>query len=45
MGWKPISNCKKVQNAYIEEKDIVFYKDSPDFFVSVAPDFFVIFFP
>ncbi len=45
MGWKPVFHCKKTQNDYDEEKDIIFYKDSPDFFVSVAPGFFVIFFP
>lgn len=45
MGWKPILHCKKVQKEYDDEKDIVFYKDAPDFFISVAPDFFTIFLP
>jgi biofilm protein TabA len=45
MGWKPVLHCKKVQKNYVEEKDIIFYKDAPDFFVSVASDFFVIFLP
>lgn len=45
MGWKPTPHCKKIQCDYSEEKDIIFYKDAPDFFISVAPSFFTIFFP
>ena len=45
MGWKPVLYCNTIQKDYAEEKDIIFYKDAPDFFASVAPDFFVIFFP
>jgi len=45
IGWKPLLHCKKVQINYDEGKDIIFYKDVPDFFVSISPDFFTIFFP
>ena len=45
MGWKSVLHCTQVQKDYDKEKDIIFYKDAPDFFVPVAPEFFVIFLP
>lgn len=45
IGWKSVVNCKQVQKGYDKEKDIIFYKEAPDFFIPVSSEFFVIFFP
>lgn len=45
MGWKPVSLCTEIQSEYSEERDIIFYKNKPDFFVPVLPSFFTVFTP
>lgn len=45
MGWKPKSHCKKPAGPYDREKDIQFFMDQPDAWITVLPGSFVIFFP
>ncbi len=45
MGWKPTADCKSIDTEYDDEKDIMFFKDSPDSWTPVPAGSFVIFFP
>ncbi len=45
MGWKPASECRQPAVPYDPEKDVVFYTDEPDAWISVRPGSFVVFFP
>jgi len=45
MGWKPTADCKVIDTDYDAEKDIMFFKDSPDSWTPVPAGSFVIFFP
>ena len=45
MGWSPRSRCQQSLGQYDVEKDIEFFGDPPDSFVTVRPGDFVIFFP
>lgn len=45
MGWKPLARCKSISSQYDEKKDIVFFSDKPDSWLTVLPGQFVIFFP
>lgn len=45
IGWKPRNDCKSIKTDYNEEKDVMFYNDSPDMFFSLRSGQFVIFFP
>jgi biofilm protein TabA len=45
MGWRSHSRCQQPQGEYDAEKDIEFFGDTPDSYVTVRPGEFVIFFP
>ena len=45
MGWKPTADCKMIDTEYDPDKDIMFFKDSPDSWTEVPAGSFVIFFP
>lgn len=45
MGWKSTANCKEIDTEYDADKDIMFFKDSPDSWTPVPAGSFVIFFP
>jgi len=45
MGWKPRSGCQRQHGDYDAEKDIEFFRDLPDTYITVRPGQFVIFFP
>jgi biofilm protein TabA len=45
MGWKPRAGCQQPQGPYDAEKDIEFFGDMPDSYLTVRPGEFVIFFP
>lgn len=45
MGWKARSRCQRLQDQYDVEKDIEFFGDVPDNYVSLLPGEFVVFFP
>lgn len=45
MGWKPRTDCAVPNGGYNQEKDVQFFKDTPDLFFTLHPGQFVIFFP
>jgi YhcH/YjgK/YiaL family protein len=45
MGWRSRSRCQQPQGQYDAEKDVEFFGDTPDSYVTVRPEEFVIFFP
>ena len=45
MGWKSISQCEKPAADYNEERDVKFFSDVPDVWLSVKRGSFAIFFP
>lgn len=45
VAWKPRAKCEAVKTAYNEEKDVVFYDETPDTFFKLTDKQFVIFFP
>lgn len=45
IGWKPVNQCSKPDGEYIEQRDVRFYLDEPDVWLSVRPGSFAIFFP
>lgn len=45
MGWKPLADCKQISVAYNEERDIQFFADAADAWISTPANSFCIFFP
>jgi biofilm protein TabA len=45
MGWKARTRCLRPHDQYDAEKDIEFFADVPDSYVSLLPGEFVVFFP
>jgi biofilm protein TabA len=45
MGWKSRTQCHEPYGDYDAEKDVEFFSDTPDSYVTVSPGAFVIFFP
>jgi len=45
MGWKPLADCKQPVAEYSEERDIRFFTDTPDSWISTPANTFCIFFP
>ncbi|NCT08789.1 MAG: DUF386 domain-containing protein [Flavobacteriia bacterium] len=45
MGWKPREKCTNPKGAYSSEKDVLFFKDTPDMNFQLTEEQFVIFFP
>lgn len=45
MGYKPVTECRQEKEAYNPEKDVVFFKDTPDRWIKVPAGSFIIFFP
>ena len=45
MGWKAHSRCQRPHGQYDAEKDIEFFSDVPDSYITVRPGEFVVFFP
>ena len=45
MGWKACGRCLRRHDQYDAEKDIEFFDDAPDSYVTVLPGEFVVFFP
>lgn len=45
MGWKPAADCRQPDGPFDRDKDIRFYRDAPDAWVSVSPGKFALFFP
>ncbi|MDH4284972.1 MAG: YhcH/YjgK/YiaL family protein [Gallionellaceae bacterium] len=45
MGWKPLADCHEPVSDYSEERDIRFFNDVADSWISTPPNSFCIFFP
>jgi YhcH/YjgK/YiaL family protein len=45
MGWRPRASCQKPSGGYDSEKDLRFYSDEPDAWVTVQHGAMAIFFP
>ncbi len=45
IGWKPREKCTSPKAVYNEEKDVLFYDDTPDTYFQLTNDQFAIFFP
>ncbi|MDR3180486.1 MAG: YhcH/YjgK/YiaL family protein [Prevotellaceae bacterium] len=45
MGWRDRRNCKMLNTAYDEKKDMALYDDLPEVFFTMEPENIVIFFP
>lgn len=45
IGWRSIAQCSEPAGDYVEERDVRFYADEPDVWLSVKSGSFVIFFP
>lgn len=45
IGWKPASSCRDPEQVYDERRDLQFFRDAPDCWVTVPPGSFAIFFP
>ena len=45
MGWRASPRCQRLHGQYDAEKDIEFFNDVPDSYVTVRPGELVIFFP
>lgn len=45
MGWKARGRCQRPHDQYDAEKDIEFFADVPESYVTVHPGEFVVFFP
>lgn len=45
MGWKLTAGCIHVRNPYDELKDIIFFNDEPDSWISVHSGQFIVFYP
>lgn len=45
IGWKPREKCSSPNGEYNDEKDVLFFNDSPDMYFQLTGGQFVIFFP
>jgi biofilm protein TabA len=45
IGWKPRSGCKDLKESYNSEKDVSFFRDTPDMYFQLKAGQFAIFFP
>lgn len=45
IGWKPRQDCTSPKGEYNEDKDVLFYIDTPDMFFNLKDGQFAIFFP
>jgi biofilm protein TabA len=45
MGWKPLATCQQPVSDYNEERDIRFFNDTADSWISTPANTFCIFFP
>ena len=45
IGWKERATCREVRHEFDAAKDVAFWNDAADFFVPLAPGYFLILFP
>lgn len=44
-GWRPVDMCTAPQGKFDAAKDIIFYNDEPELWLTVPPGHFAVFFP
>jgi biofilm protein TabA len=45
IGWKPTATCRDPEQAYDEQKDLQFFRDAADSWVTIPPGSFGIYYP
>ncbi len=45
IGWRPLSECQSISEPYTEERDILFFDDSPSSWIVLPVGKFMIFYP
>jgi biofilm protein TabA len=45
IGWKPTATCRDPEQAYDEQKDLQFFRDAADSWVTISPGSFGIYYP
>jgi YhcH/YjgK/YiaL family protein len=45
IGWRPLAGCRRPAGPFDDAKDVVFFEDRPDSWLSVPAGTFAIFFP
>ena len=45
IGWRPTATCSQIHKPYDEEKDIGFFAEPSESWITLAPGLFVVFFP
>src|ERR1039457_5107099 len=45
IGWKPTATCRDPEQAYVEQKDLQFFRDAADSWVTIPPESFGIYYP
>jgi biofilm protein TabA len=45
IGWRAVADCRDIETPYDEARDIAFYRDVPETWLSLAPGVFAVFFP
>jgi biofilm protein TabA len=45
IGWKAVADCRDVETPYDEGRDISFYRDVPETWLTLPPGVFAVFFP
>lgn len=44
-GWKPVNDCREIEESYDDAKDFELFKDPPSTMIHAAKGVFVVFFP
>ncbi len=45
IGWRPLAACTEPDGPFAVERDIGFFRDRPETWLTLKPDYFAIFFP
>jgi beta-galactosidase beta subunit len=45
IGWRAVADCRDVETPYDEARDIAFYRDAPQTWLTLSPGMFAVFFP
>jgi YhcH/YjgK/YiaL family protein len=44
-GWKPVESCREIEMPYDPQRDLAFYRDTPDLWTPLPQGTFAIFYP
>jgi biofilm protein TabA len=45
IGWRAVADCREVETSYDEARDIAFYRDAAETWLTLPPGVFAVFFP